>query len=81
MSCISLGLIEHLLIWLVILGAVVGIVRLLLPLALGWLGAAGAVITQALSIVLYAVVVIFVIAICFDLISCLLGAAGGLRLR
>ncbi len=81
MACISWTFIENVLIWLVILGAVVALVKLLLPLVLGQLGMAASVILQAISIIVYAVVAIFVIVIVFDLISCLLSGAGGLRLR
>jgi hypothetical protein len=78
--CFSLEFIKTLLIDLVIIGAVFAIIKLLLPLALGWLGGAGSIIMQVLNIVLWAVICIFVIIICFDLISCLLGAGGGLHL-
>ena len=78
--CFSLGWIEQVLIRLVILLAVVGIIKLLLPYLLAQLGAGGAVIIQALKIVLWAVVAIFVIIVCFDLISCLLSAGGGFSL-
>jgi hypothetical protein len=74
MACISLGFIENILIWLVVLGAVLALVNLLLPLVLGPLGAAGATIIAALRIVVWAVVCVFVIIVVFDLMSCLLGS-------
>lgn len=79
MACLSIGFLENLLIWLVIIGAIVALVRLVLPLALGNLGVAGSTIAQALNIVLWAAVVIFLIVLIFDLIACLMGA--GLFLR
>lgn len=78
--CFSLEMLKQLLINLVIIGAVFAIIKLLLPLALTWLGGAGSVIMQVVNIVLYAIIVIFVIIICFQLLSCLLGAGGGLHL-
>ena len=74
--CFTLGWLEHLLIWLVVVGAVVALVRLVLPLALGALGTAGGVIVQALNIVMWAIVAVAVIVIVFDLIACLLGGSG-----
>jgi hypothetical protein len=74
MACISLGFIENILIWLVVLGAILALVNLLLPLVLGPLGAAGATIIAALRIVVWAIVCVFVIIVVFDLASCLLGS-------
>lgn len=75
MACLSLAFFENILIWLVILGAIVALVKLLLPLVLGGLGVAANIIVQALTIVLWAAVAIFVIIVVFDLIACLLGYA------
>ena len=71
--CFSLPWVEQLLVYLVIIGAVVAIIRLLLPFVLSQLGAGGSVISSAINIVLWAVIAIFVIYICFALISCLSG--------
>lgn len=73
MACFNLGWLEQLLIWLVVIGAVVALVRLLVPLAVGPLGPAGATIAQALNIIIWAIVVIAVIILVFDLLSCLIG--------
>lgn len=82
MGCLSLSFVENLLIWLVILGAVIAIVKLLLPNLLGQLGTPGTLVFQMLNILLWVAVAIFVIVIAFDLLSCLVGSAGsGLRLR
>lgn len=80
MTCLSLGFLEQLLIWLVIIGAVFALIRLVLPLALGWLGAAGSVIERAINIVLWAAIAIIAIIVVFGLLSCLIGSGGGLRL-
>lgn len=77
--CFSLAWLQNLLIWIVIIGAVFALVRLLLPLVLGWFGAAGSVIQQAIEIVMWAFVIIVAIYIVFGLIACLLGG-GGLHL-
>ena len=71
--CFSLGWIEQVLIWLVIVCAIVAILKLLLPFVLSQLGVAGGVITGAINIVLWAVIAIFTIYFCFELISCLGG--------
>jgi hypothetical protein len=74
--CFSLSWIEQLLVWLVIACAIVAILRLLLPWVAAQLGVP--IIAQVISIILWAVVVIFVIYFCFALLSCLGG--GGLPL-
>lgn len=75
MACLSLGAIEHWLIWLVVIAAAAAIVWLLvsyiLPQVMGPLGAAASLIIQVLKIVFWALVLIFVIVIVFDLLSCL----------
>ncbi len=78
MGCLSLAFIENVLIWLVVIGLVAAIVRLLLPRFLGQLGD----VVTILNWVIVAIITIFVIVIVFDLLSCLLGGSGGgLRLR
>ena len=73
--CFSLGWIEQLLVWIVIVCAVVGILKLLLPFVLSQLGAGGGQPVGAINIVLWAVIAIFVIYICFALISCIGGGS------
>lgn len=73
MSCFNLAWIENLLIWLVVIGAIVAIVRLLIPLVIGPLGAFGTVVQQILYIVLWVVIAVAVIVLIFDLLSCSLG--------
>lgn len=80
MSCFGLDFVEQMLIWLVVVGAVVAVVRLLLPYVLGNLGEVGSLIMRILNILMWAVVIIFIIVVCFDLFSCLLGSGGGLHL-
>lgn len=76
MACFSLGFFENLLIWLVVVGAVVAIVKLLLPYVLGPLGQAGAVIAGVLNIIIWAAVAILVIYVVFTVLSCLVGVPG-----
>lgn len=76
--CFSLIWFRDFLIMVVIVCAVVGIIKLLVPFILEKLGAGGGVIMGALNIFMWAVVAIFVIYICFALISCLMG--GGMSL-
>lgn len=73
--CFSLGWVEQLLVWIVIVVAIVGIMRLLLPWIAGQLGAAGSIIMGSINIVLWAFIAICVIYFCFALIGCL-GAGG-----
>lgn len=70
MGCFSLGFIEHLLIWLVVVGAVIALLRLIVPVALGALGGAGSLVVGALNIILWAIVIIAAIVVVFSLLAC-----------
>ncbi|HZS57558.1 MAG TPA: hypothetical protein VFA65_24370 [Bryobacteraceae bacterium] len=74
--CFSLGWLEQLLVWLVIVVAIIMILKLVVPWVAAQLGIP--IIAQVLSIILWAVVLIFVIYFVFALLSCLGG--GGLPL-
>jgi hypothetical protein len=78
--CFSLGFIEQLLVWLVIVCAIVAILRLLLPWVAAQLGAAGGIVLAVINIILWAVVCIYVIYFCFMLIECLAGSGSGMFL-
>lgn len=73
MGCLSLLWLEQLLIWLVVVGAIVAIVRLLLPLVLGPLGVFGTTVQQILYIIIWAIVAIAIIVLVFDLLTCAVG--------
>ncbi len=73
MSCFSLGFVEQLCIFLIVLFAVMAIIKLLLPLAGGFLPP---IVIQIITIVLYAVVAIAIVILIFDLLSCLIGSGG-----
>jgi len=75
--CFSLEWVEQLLIWLIIVGAIVALLKLLVPMILSNLGWAGATVMAAINIVMWAVICIFLVYFIFDLIACL---GGGLRL-
>lgn len=79
--CFSLNWLMQLLVWIVVIAAIVAIVNVLLPRVLGLLsgifGDAAGMLVQILRIVLWAVVMIFVIYVAFDLISCLMSMSGG----
>ena len=74
--CFSIGWLEQLLVWLIIVCAVVAVLRLIVPWVAAQLGVP--VIAQVLNIILWAVVCIFVIYFCFALLECLGG--GGMPL-
>lgn len=78
MGCFSLAWIEQMLIWLVVLCVLIGIVKLFLPLVLGWFGAppGGGTVITILGYIMWGVVAIFCIIIVFDLLSCVFGAGG-----
>ena len=67
--CFSLSWLEELLVWLVIVCAIIGVVRLVVPWVASQLGVP--IVTQVLNIILWAIVMIFVIYFCFALLACL----------
>ncbi len=69
--CFTLAWLEQLLVWLVIVGAVISILRLVLPWVAAQIGIP--LVGQVISIILWAVIVILVIYVCFALLSCLGG--------
>lgn len=72
MSCLSLGFIEQLLVWLVVASAIIAIIRLLIP----WItGITFPIVGQVLEIILWAIVAIMAIYIIFALLSCLISGA------
>ncbi len=74
--CVSLTWVLYLLIWAVVIGAVVAILRLLLPYVLGLFGVAGDMVMRVINILIGAILIIAVIYLVIDLVSCL----GGMRL-
>ena len=77
MSCFSLGFLEQLIIWLIVVIAIVSVIKLLVPFLTGLIGIP--IVGQVINIVLWAVVAIMCVYIIFALLSCLLGAGGGLH--
>jgi hypothetical protein len=84
MQCFSLAWIEQMLVWLVIIAAIIGILQIIVPWVLSklgpQLGEAVGIVSAVIRIIVWAFVIIVVIYIVFGLISCLLGAGGGLHL-
>lgn len=80
MGCFSFGWVEQMIVNLIIICAVVTILKLLIPLLVAMLqpimGAGAAIVGQIITIVLWAIVAIFVVYIIFGLLSCLVGAGG-----
>ena len=74
MGCFTLAWLEQFLIWCVIVGAIIAVIRLVVPWAVGQLGIP--LVAQVINIILWAIVCIFVIYIIFALLSCLVGMGG-----
>jgi hypothetical protein len=77
MSCLSLGFVEQLLVWLIIVIAIVAIIRLLVPFLDSLSGFP--IVGRILEIILWTVAAIVVLYVIFALLSCLLGSSGGLH--
>jgi hypothetical protein len=72
--CFTLEWLEQLLVWCIIVGAIIAILRLVIPWALAQIGIP--LIGQVINIVLWAIICIIVIWIVFALLSCLIGMGG-----
>lgn len=72
--CFSLAWLRDIIIWIIVLCAVVGLIRLLIAFVVPHLGLSGEVlsfIVKALTIVMWAVICIAAVVFIFGLISCL----------
>jgi len=78
MSCLSLGFLQQLIIWVIVIAAIVAVIRLLIPYLDSLTGVP--IIGRILEIVLWVVVAIMVVYLIFGLLGCLLGSGGGLHL-
>lgn len=76
-GCFSLGWLEQLCVWLIIVCAVVAIIRLLVPFLTGMIGIP--IVGQIINIVLWAVVAIMCCYVIFALLSCLISGGGMLH--
>jgi hypothetical protein len=74
--CFSVTAILLLLVWIVVICAVVAILRLLLPYVLSWLGVSGDLVMRVINILIAAIVIIAIIYLVIDVLSCL---GGGIR--
>jgi hypothetical protein len=72
MPCFTLGFLEQLIVWLIIIGAIVACIKLLVPWLTSMTGMP--VVGQIIMIVLWAIVAIMVVYLIFGLLSCLVGS-------
>ena len=72
MPCFTLGFLEQLIVWLIIIGAIVACIKLLVPWVTSFTGIP--VLGQIIMIVLWAIVAIMVVYLIFGLLGCLVGA-------
>lgn len=77
--CFSMAWLQQLFVWAIVIGAVIAIIRILLPLVFAQFGGGGA-LAQIINIVLWAFVAVVIVYIAFALISCLLSMSGGMPL-
>ena len=78
MSCLSLGFLQQLIIWVIVIAAIVAVIRLLVPYLTSLIGFP--IIGRIIEIVLWAVVAIAVVYLIFGLLGCLMGSGGDLHL-
>ena len=78
MSCLSLGFLQQLIIWVIVIAAIVAVIRLLIPHLDSLTGVP--IIGRVLEIVLWVIVAIMVVYLIFGLLGCLMGSGGGLHL-
>lgn len=70
--CFSAALLVDLLIKLIVFCAIIGVIRIVIPWAIGQLGANFAPIARIFDIIMFTVVAIFVIYFAYDLLKCAL---------
>lgn len=76
--CMSVAFFFSLAIWLVVVGALYAIIKLVIPAVLANFGGPGSLLAQVINIILWAFLMIVVLYLIWDLVACLLG--GGLPL-
>jgi hypothetical protein len=74
--CFGLQWFESLLIWLIIVGGVIALVRLLLPMALTMIGGPSGYLMSAINIIIWVAIALFVVYIIFALLECMGGGGG-----
>ncbi|MBR0879649.1 ABC-type long-subunit fatty acid transport system fused permease/ATPase subunit [Bradyrhizobium barranii subsp. barranii] len=74
--CFTLGWLEQLIVWLIVVGAIVAIIKLLIPFLDNITGMP--IIGRILVIVLWTIVAIAIVVVIFGLLSCLFGGTGTL---
>lgn len=74
MGCFTLGWLENFVVYCIIVGAVIALIRLIVPWAVAQLGIP--LLGQVVAIILWAVVCVFAVYIVFSLIGCFLGGGG-----
>ena len=77
--CMSVGFIFAFLIYLVILVGAYLLFKLWVPAILSKLGEPGGLAAQSINIIMWVVLMVFVLYLLWDLVSCLTGP-GGLRM-
>lgn len=77
MSCLSLGFLEALCVYIIIVVALISIIRIVIPWLASWAGFPQPVMA-IVNIIIWAVVAIVAVYIIFALLSCLVG--GGVYL-
>jgi hypothetical protein len=71
MACFTIGFLEQLIVWVIIVGAIVACIRLLVPFVSDLVTP---IVGQIIMIILWAIVAIMVVYLIFGLLSCLVGA-------
>lgn len=69
--CFSIAFLFQILIWLVIVGAIYAIIKLLIPAVLANFGGPGSLLAQAINIIMWAILLVAVIYIIWGLVECL----------
>jgi hypothetical protein len=72
MPCFTLGFLEQLIVWLIVIGAIVACIKLLVPWVTSVVGLP--IVGQIIMIVLWAIVAILVVYMIFGLLGCLVGS-------
>lgn len=72
MACLTLGFLEQLIVWVIIVAALVACIKLLIPFLDGLTGMP--IVGRIILIILWAIVAIMVVYLIFGLLGCLVGS-------
>lgn len=70
MACLTLGFLENILVWIVVLAVMIGVINLLVPWVMGLVGVSLGPLPAILRLIVMGIIGVAVIYFVFDLLRC-----------